>query len=184
MSAVHFVNNPLFDVDVIMTYDNPLFELSDDPLQVLYDHDVDDVWDPICTPAHQADYTKDQPGLAEQFIELYSVRSAYSFTFDPHVQDIYQSHSSSRHPFDDWYGDLISSKTGSKFSLLVELLPCELLSVEFLPRGDLVTTSSVRVLSAVFQLLMLVLLMLLTSSQEYEVDRDITRDHPWDLGGL
>lgn len=69
MGVVHFVKNLLFDVDVVMTYENLLFELNDDPLQVLYNHDDDDnIWDLICTPGYQKNFTGGHSSLAEKFL--------------------------------------------------------------------------------------------------------------------
>lgn len=85
--VVQFVNNPLFEADATMAYDNPLFQID-------VDHTLDpspelssdrDVWSPVSVLGCQMQ-------LMEEFFDVYTVWSTYNFAFDPHVHDLLQVH--------------------------------------------------------------------------------------------
>lgn len=117
------MNNPLFKADATMAYDNPFFELDvdrtlDPSLELSSDRDV---WSPASAPGCQTQ-------LIEEFVDVYKVLSAYCFTFDPHVHDLFQVHSSDMHVLnmlnDNRSRAIIRSKCCQQF----DLLPYEFLS--------------------------------------------------------
>lgn len=59
---------------------------------------------------------------------MYMVRSAYSFTFDPHVHDLFQMHASVAHVMDSLYDNVFCAKFGSEQDQCFELLPLETLT--------------------------------------------------------
>lgn len=77
------IYNLLFETNATWSYDNPLFELDvDHALDSRSDMSIDcSVWDPCSASGFQT-------RLIEEISEMYMVRSAYSFTFDPHVHDL------------------------------------------------------------------------------------------------
>lgn len=104
------IDNPLIELEAAWSYDNPLFEFDNDhPLDSSPELSIDSgVWDPSSASGFQS-------RLIEEIFEVYMVMSAYIFTFDPHVHDLFQMHSSVAHVMDSLYDSLSCTEIGSKY---------------------------------------------------------------------
>jgi hypothetical protein len=58
---------------------------------------------------------------------VYTTRSAYNFTFDPHIKNIYQVQILSVPKSDVSYYSLVGIEKGDKSRLPIELFPCDVL---------------------------------------------------------
>ena len=79
------------------------------------------------------------------------VRSAYSFTFDPYVHDIFQMHNLMVHELDDLYDSLSCIEEGGKSCQHIESLACDV---------SIVVTSDV-VMASIWQISLIVLMLML-----------------------
>lgn len=76
------MNNPLFESDVGLVYDNPLFYVDVD-----HTPDTSSYLGDNCSILDLSNESGFQTRLMEEFHNVYMVRSAYNFSFDPLVHD-------------------------------------------------------------------------------------------------
>ena len=81
---VHIMNNPMFDMDTTLSYDNPLFEVD-------VDHSPKWSWAQFSPSTDTIQFSIAAVGDDQDSRVVYIVMSAYNFIFDPHVQAFYEA---------------------------------------------------------------------------------------------
>lgn len=121
-----------------------------------------EVWDLLGASGFQIE-------LAKEFMDVYMMSNMYIFTFDPHVHDLFQMHSSMVHVMDSLYDSIPCAKFGSNQDQCYELPPLETLTPVTPNGGD--------------ELIQQVQLDVSGLQESFVDSRDIVQLFTWDPGG-